>query len=83
MLMVARTDHSLAIVRSEPSKSWRPYKKRKEGQAYGQKKKETKIERTLTLLNRDIPSEDILSISSSQNNTQTVRKKRTLLLFSC
>lgn len=52
-----------------------------EGQTWGHKRKETKMERTPTLLNRDIPSEDILSISSSQNNTQTVNNKENTVVF--
>lgn len=56
--------------------------KRKKRSDRCQKRREAKIERTLTLLNRDVPSEDVLTISSSQNHTQTVGKERTLL-FSC
>lgn len=43
--------------------------------------KKPKTDKTFTLFDGDIPSEDILSISSSQNNTQTVRKKENIVVL--
>lgn len=55
----------------------------KKGQTDVLKRREAKRERTLTLLNRDVPGEDVLTISSSQNDTQTVGKERALLFSLC
>lgn len=78
--------HSLANVRSGASKSWRPEEKRKKkkhergSKTDRHKYRETKIEK-LTLLNRDISDEDVLSISPSQHYTQTVKKREKTMLF--